>query len=66
MVGDGFKAVTVRTLKEDGQINTDDGQNLTDDGDEGPWREVDGARCRQVCGGLTGCRGNKGDDTCYS
>ena len=44
-------------LKVDGQINTDDGRNLTDDGDEGPWREVDGARRRQVCGGLTGCRG---------
>ena len=51
MVGDG------QNLKADGQINTDDGQNLTDDGDEGPWREVDGARRRQVCGGLTGCRG---------
>ena len=57
MVGDGVKVVTVRTLKEDGQINTDDGQNLkvdgqndkadgqnlTVDGDEGPWREVYGA-----------------------
>ena len=48
-----------QNLKADGQVNTDDG-------DEGPWREVDGAQCRQVCGGLTGCRGNKGDDTCYS
>ena len=43
MVGDGVKAVTVRILKADGKINTDDGQNLTDDGDEGPWREVDGS-----------------------
>ena len=57
MVGDGVKAVTVRTLKANSKINTDDSQNLTDDGDEGPWREVDGSQRRQVCGGLTGCRG---------
>ena len=43
MVGDGVKAVTVRTLKANSKINTDDSQNLTDDGDEGPWREVDGS-----------------------
>ena len=50
MVGDGFKVVTIRTLKADGQVNTDDG-------DEGPWREVDGSQRRQVYGGLTSCRG---------
>ena len=46
-----------QNLKADGQINTADGQIFTIDGDEGPWREVDGERRRQVCGGLTGCRG---------
>ena len=57
MVGDGVKAVTVRTLKANSKINTDDSQNLTDDGDEGPWREVDGAQRRRVYEGLIGCRG---------